>query len=52
MQRLPDPQRRAVVLRFYADCSLEEISLLTDRPLGTVKSDLHRALERLRKELS
>ena len=52
VQRLSDSQRRVVVLRFYADCTLDEIASLTDRPLGTVKSDLHRALDRLRKELS
>ncbi len=52
VQRLSDAQRRVVVLRFYADCTLDEIASITDRPLGTVKSDLHRALDRLRKELS
>ena len=52
VQRLSNAQRRVVVLRFYADCTLDEIASLTDRPLGTVKSDLHRALDRLRKELS
>ena len=45
MKRLSAVQRRVVVLRFYADCSLDEIASLTERPLGTVKSDLHRALD-------
>jgi RNA polymerase sigma-70 factor (sigma-E family) len=43
------PVRRAVVvLRFYEDMSQEDIARTLDRPLGTVKSDMHRALAQLR----
>lgn len=43
------PIRRAVVLlRFYEDMSEAEIARTLDRPLNTIKSDLRRALERLR----
>lgn len=43
------PVRRAVVLlRFYDDMSESDIAMVLDRPLNTVKSDLRRALERLR----
>lgn len=43
------PVRRAVVvLRYYEDMTERQISDLLDRPLGTVKSDLHRALDALR----
>jgi RNA polymerase sigma-70 factor (sigma-E family) len=43
------PMRRAVVvLRFYEDMTEAEIARVLDRPLGTVKSDLHRALKLLR----
>jgi len=43
------PVRRAtVVLRFYEDLTEHQISVALDRPLGTVKSDLHRALKELR----
>ena len=43
------PIRRAVVLlRFYDDMKESEIARTLDRPLNTVKSDLKRALERLR----
>lgn len=43
------PIRRAtVLLRFYEDMSEHEISAALDRPLGTVKSDIHRALNQLR----
>ena len=43
------PVRRAtILLRFYEDMSEHEISRALDRPLGTVKSDIHRALRQLR----
>ena len=43
------PVRRAtLVLRFYEDFSEAQIAELLDRPLGTVKSDIHRALGQLR----
>lgn len=46
------PIRRAVVvMRFYEDMSEREIANVLDRPLNTVKSDLRRALTRLRAEL-
>lgn len=44
-----NPIRRAVVLlRFYEDMTEAEIARTLDRPLNTIKSDLRRALERLR----
>jgi RNA polymerase sigma-70 factor (ECF subfamily) len=49
---LPPPQRRAVALRFYGDLSLDEIAAATNRPIGTVKSRLHRGLDALREQLS
>jgi RNA polymerase sigma-70 factor (ECF subfamily) len=48
---LPAAQRDVVLLRFYADLTLEEISLVTSRPLGTVKSRLARGMTRLRDTL-
>lgn len=43
------PIRRAVVLlRYYEDMKEGEIARTLDRPLNTVKSDLRRALEKLR----
>ena len=48
---LAEPYREVVALRFFGDRSLDEISVLTGRPLGTVKTHLHRGLARLRGHL-
>lgn len=45
---LPEPYREVVTLRFFGELSLEEIARQTERPLGTVKTHLHRGLLRLR----
>ncbi len=41
-------QRAVIVLRFYEDLTIDEIAAVLDRPSGTVKSLLHRALARLK----
>ena len=47
--RTLSPVRRAtIVLRFYEDMTEHEIAAALGRPLGTVKSDLHRAVRDLR----
>jgi RNA polymerase sigma-70 factor (ECF subfamily) len=46
--RLPENQRYALVLRYYADLSILEIATVTGWRQGTVKSRLHRALEKMR----
>jgi RNA polymerase sigma-70 factor (ECF subfamily) len=48
MNRLTTDERVVIVLRFWGDLPLEEIGDRLGWPLGTVKSRLHRALERLR----
>jgi RNA polymerase sigma-70 factor (ECF subfamily) len=48
---LEEPYREVVALRFFADLSLAEIAVEADRPLGTVKTHLHRGLQRLRRTL-
>ena len=45
--QLPVEQRAVVVLRFHLDWSVDAIAVALDVPPGTVKSRLHRALERL-----
>lgn len=52
LKRLPPAKRAAVVLRYYEDMSEADIARVLDRPLGTVKSDLHRAVAHLRTLLS
>ncbi|HYI45353.1 MAG TPA: SigE family RNA polymerase sigma factor [Actinomycetota bacterium] len=41
-------KRAAILLRFYEDMSEAEIASTLDRPLNTVKSDIRRALDKLR----
>lgn len=48
---LPEPYREVVALRFFAEASLDEIARQTGRPLGTVKTHLHRGLARLRSSM-
>jgi RNA polymerase sigma factor (sigma-70 family) len=48
LARLTPDERIVVVLRYWADLPLETIAARLDWPLGTVKSRLHRALDRLR----
>jgi RNA polymerase sigma-70 factor (ECF subfamily) len=45
---LEEPYREVVALRFFGERSLEEIAILTGRPLNTVKTHLRRGLLRLR----
>ncbi|MGA9278346.1 RNA polymerase sigma factor [Ilumatobacter sp.] len=46
------PRARSVVeLAFFSDLTQAEISAQLDMPLGTVKSDLRRGLETMRREL-
>lgn len=48
LQKLSVPMRQAVVLRHVAGLDYGEIALTLDRPVGTVKADVHRGLDRLR----
>jgi len=50
VQQLSYKHRVVIVLRYYQECSFEEISEILDIPLGTVKSRHHVALEKLRKK--
>lgn len=49
LSRLATAQRQAVVLRHVVGLDYDEIAEATDRPAGTVKSDVHRGLDRLRR---
>ena len=48
---LPELQRAVLLLHFIEDFSLDEISVITGAPLGTVKSRLHYAKKTLRQQL-
>ncbi len=50
LAELSDDHRETVLLRFVEDLSLEEVAQAMDVPLGTVKSRLHHALGRLRRD--
>jgi RNA polymerase sigma-70 factor, ECF subfamily len=49
---LPEPYREVVLLRFFGELSLDEIAREVNRPLGTVKTHLHRGLARLRSSVA
>ena len=49
---LPHLQKEALVLFQYEGLALEEIAHIVGTDVGTVKSRLHRARERLRRELA
>lgn len=51
LSTLPELQRQLVGLAFLRDLSHADIAKLTALPLGTVKSHLRRALQRLRHDL-
>ena len=50
-QALPLSQRQALVLRYYNDLPLSEVSEVLGCPLSTAKSLVYRGLERLKKEI-
>ena len=52
LAQLPARQRDAIVLRHVVDLSYAEIGEVLDRPAGTVKSDVHRGLDRLRSTIT
>jgi RNA polymerase sigma-70 factor (ECF subfamily) len=46
------PQRAAIVLRHVLDLGYDDIAAALERPVGTVKADVHRGLARLRQILT
>jgi RNA polymerase sigma factor (sigma-70 family) len=52
LDRLERPQRDAIVLRHVVGLGYDEIAEVLGRPAGTVKSDVHRGLARLRTMLT
>jgi len=52
LKNLSTEQREVVLLREYVGLSFKEIANLIERPVGTVLSQMHRALKSLRSHLS
>ncbi len=48
---LPEPYREVIGLYYFDDLSHQEISDLLNRPVGTIKTHVHRGLRMLRKAL-
>ena len=48
IDRLPEKHRRIILLRFFEEASLPDMAHVLGCPVGTVKSRLHHALEKLR----
>lgn len=51
LDRLPHRYRRAVELRHISGLSYPELAVALERPVGTVKSDVHRGVRLLRQGL-
>ncbi len=51
LAKLPENHRVVLILRHQRDLSYDEIALIMDVPLGTVKARIHRAREAFRKIL-
>jgi RNA polymerase sigma factor (sigma-70 family) len=48
LRKLPFEQRQVVLLRYFAELSLTETATALGRSQGTIKSQIHRALEQLK----
>ena len=51
IEQLNEEEKSVIILRFYQDLTIKEISETLDIPLGTAKSVLYRALNKLRKDM-
>jgi RNA polymerase sigma-70 factor (ECF subfamily) len=49
VEQLPEKHRRVIWLRFFEEASLPDMAVVLGCSVGTVKSRLHHALEKLRK---
>ena len=51
VMRLPSHERRVIMLYYFEDHPVKDVSLITGRPVGTVTMQLSRARSRLLKWL-
>jgi RNA polymerase sigma-70 factor (ECF subfamily) len=52
LQQLPEDQREVVILKVYHSLKFDEIAVIQDSPVSTVKSRLYMGFEKLRSYLS
>ena len=52
LKALSADRRAAIVLRFYEDLAVAEIAEVMDKPIGTVKSLLHRGMAELKASMT
>ncbi len=52
IEKLDEKEKSIVLLRFYSDHTIAETSDILDMPLGSVKTILYRALEKLRRKMN
>ena len=52
LQALSADRRAAIVLRFYEDLAVSDIAAVMDKPIGTVKSLIHRGMAELKANLA
>lgn len=50
IEKLNEKQKEIIKLRYYLDYSYEEISIILDIPLGTVKSRINKGLNKIKKD--
>ena len=51
VKRLEEPFKTTIILRFYKDFTIKQIGETLECPEGTVKSHIHRALQKLKFDL-
>lgn len=51
LQHLPDKVRQVLILRFTHELPLDEISTMTQMPVGTIKSHIFRGLKKMKQLL-
>jgi RNA polymerase sigma-70 factor, ECF subfamily len=51
IERLNEDEKSVIILRFYEGLTIKEVSETLDIPLGSAKTVLYRALNKLRKDL-
>lgn len=51
IERLEEQHKTVIILRYYKDLSIKQISEILECPEGTIKTRLHRAINQLKSDL-